>query len=159
MKTKRKNPVSLQESPGGVDTTPVSEWMTRSVVTIKPLDSLRKARGLMAEHRVNQLPVVRNHTLLGIVTDRDLRDAYPSSMQSYRKGIDQFAESYTVQDVMTFNVITVTPDTSLKEAALLLRRHRIGALPVVEGKRLVGILTRSDLLDFLLGKQESLGQT
>ena len=132
----------------------VSQWMTRPVFTVKPLDTLRTARRLMAEHRINQLPVVKNDKLIGIVTDRDLRDAYPSSTQIHRsKGVDEFAESYTVEEVMTFSVISVTPDTSLEEAAALLRGHRIGALPVVEKGKLVGILTRSDILDFLLSER------
>ena len=130
----------------------ISQWMTKPVMTVKPLDSLRAARELMAERRINQLPVVRNNKLVGILTDRDLRDAYPTSMQIYRgKGIDEFADSHTVQEVMTFNVTSVTPDSSLEETVTLLRRHRIGALPVIEGGELVGIITRSDILDFLLG--------
>ena len=135
----------------------VSHWMTRPVVTVKPRDTLRTARRLMAEHRINQLPVVRNDKLVGMVTDRDLRDAYPSSTQLYRsKKVDEFADSHTVEEVMTFNVIGVTPDTPLEEAAALLRRHRIGALPVVEKGKLVGILTRSDLLNFLLSERNKL---
>jgi acetoin utilization protein AcuB len=132
----------------------VREWMTEPVVAVKPRDSLRAARQLMAEHRINQLPVVKDDRLVGIVTDRDLRDAYPSSMEIYRgRGIDRFADSYRVEEVMTFNVISVTPDTSLAEAIGLLRRHRIGALPVVEKGKLVGILARSDILDHLVARR------
>jgi acetoin utilization protein AcuB len=135
----------------------VSHWMARPVVTVKPQDTLRTARRLMAEHRINQLPVVKNDKLIGIVTDRDLRDAYPSSTQIYRsKKVDEFADSYTVKEVMTFNVISVTSDTSLEEAVALLRRHRIGALPVIEKGKLVGIFTRSDVLDFLLSERNKL---
>jgi len=134
-----------------LDKIAVSACMTTSVVVVKPRDSLRAAREIMAEHRINQLPVVKNGKVVGIVTDRDLRDAYPSSMEIYRgKGIDEFADSYTVEEVMTFNVISVAPSTPLSEAIALFRRHRIGALPVVEKDKLVGILTRSDILDHLL---------
>lgn len=132
----------------------VSQWMTKQVFTVKLLDTIRTARQLMAEHRINQLPVVKGDKLVGIVTDRDIRDAYPSSMQSHRgQAVDEFADSHTVEEVMTFNVTSVSPDTSLKEAAALLRRHRIGALPVVEKGKLVGILTRSDVLDSLLSEK------
>jgi acetoin utilization protein AcuB len=129
----------------------VVQWMTTAVVTIKPQATLRQARELMATHRINQLPVVVNHKLVGIVTDRDLRDAYPSSLRLVRgTAIDDFADSYPVAEVMTYHVTAVSPQTSLREAAQCLRRQRFGALPVVEHGTLVGILTRSDLLDALL---------
>lgn len=129
----------------------VSDWMTEPVFTIEVRDTIRTAREFMAEHRINQMPVVANEKLVGIVTDRDLRDAYPTSTMIQRdKDIDSFGEAHTVEEVMTFNVICVRPDTSLREAVSLLRRHRIGALPVVKKGEVVGIITRSDVLDFLL---------
>lgn len=137
----------------------VSQWMTKSVLTVKPHDTLRHARELMAKHRVNQLPVVVNEKLVGIVSDRDIRDAYPSSLKLVRgKDIDDFAEAYTVEEAMTYNVISVTPDTSIREAAQRLRRQRFGALPVVEKGKLVGIITRSDLLDALLATTPITGE-
>lgn len=129
----------------------VARWMTKSVVIVKPQGTLRHARELMAKHRINQLPVVVNDKLVGIVTDRDIRDAYPSSLRLLRgKDIDEFTDSYTVEGVMTYNVVSVSPQTSLREAAQRMRRQRIGALPVVEKGKLVGIITRSDLLDAML---------
>jgi acetoin utilization protein AcuB len=129
----------------------VADWMTETVLAVEIYDSISVARQLMAKHRVNQLPVVDNDRLLGIVTDRDIRDAYPTSMAIGRtKEIDEFAASYTVEEVMTHDVFTVEPDTPLATAVALLRHHRIGSLPVVAGKQLVGIITRSDILDFVL---------
>jgi acetoin utilization protein AcuB len=131
----------------------VSQWMTKSVMTIKPKDTLRHARDRLAKYRINQLPVVVNDKLVGIVTDRDVRDAYPSSLRLfYGKDIDEFGDSHTVEEVMTYNVVAVSPQTSLREAAQRLRRQRFGALPVVENGKLVGIITRSDLLDAMLAK-------
>ncbi len=129
----------------------VSNWMTKSVLTIKPHDTLKQAHELMTKHRVNQLPVVIEDKVVGIVTDRDVRDAYPSSMRLMRgKEIDNFADSYTVEEVMTYNVITLGPDASLREAAQRLRKQRFGAVPIVDHGTLVGIITRSDLLDAAL---------
>jgi acetoin utilization protein AcuB len=131
----------------------VSQWMTKSLITIKPHDTLRQARERMAKHRINQLPVVVNDKLVGIVTDRDLRDAYPSSLRPFRgKDIDEFGDSHLVEEVMTYSVVTVSPQTSLRDAALQLRQQRFGALPVVENGKLVGIITRSDLLDAMLAE-------
>jgi acetoin utilization protein AcuB len=129
----------------------VADWMTESVLAVETYDSIGVARELMAKHRVNQLPVLDNEVVVGIVTDRDLRDAYPTSMDiGDTKKIDEFAARYTVEEVMTHSVFTVEPDTPLRDAVTLLRQHRIGALPVVKDKTLVGIITRSDILDFVL---------
>ena len=129
----------------------VAQWMTKRVLAVETFDSIAVARQLMAKHRVNQLPVVDNDNLVGIVTDRDIRDAYPTSLMIDRtKEIDQFAEKVTVETVMTHDVFIVQPDTPLLTAVALLRRHRIGSLPVIKHKELVGIITRSDILDFVL---------
>ena len=89
--------------------------------------------------------------LVGIVTDRDIRDAYPTSMMINRgKKIDEFAEKITVEEVMSHGVFVVHPETNLQTAVGLLRKHRIGALPVVSYKTVVGIITRSDILDYVL---------
>ena len=132
----------------------VSKWMTKSVVTIKPKDALRHAREHLAKYRINQLPVVINDKLVGIVTDRDVRDAYPSSLRLFHgKDIDEFGDSHTVEEIMTYNVVAISPQTSLREAAQRLRRQRFGALPVVENGKLLGIITRSDLLDAMLAEE------
>jgi acetoin utilization protein AcuB len=134
------------------ETIPVAEWMTEEVLAVEIFDSLNTARQLMAKHRINQLPVTDKDQLVGIVTDRDIRDAYPTSMLIGRaEEIDRFADSYTVEEVMSHSVFTVEPDTPLMTAVRLLRLHRIGSLPVVQNKELVGIITRSDILDFVLG--------
>ena len=129
----------------------VSQWMTKEVLAVEDYDSLGIARRIMAKHRINQLPVVADDKLVGIVTDRDIRDAYPTSILiDHAKNIDRFAESYTVEEVMSFNVMTVQPETPLLTAVKLLRRHRIGSLPVTKKGKLVGIITRSDVLEFIL---------
>jgi acetoin utilization protein AcuB len=129
----------------------VSEWMTESVLAVETFDSIAIARQLMAKHRVNQLPVMDNDNLVGIVTDRDIRDAYPTSLMINRtEEIDRFADKVTVETVMTHDVFIVRPETPLMTAVGLLRRHRIGSLPVIKNKSLVGIITRSDILDFVL---------
>jgi len=139
---------------GGFFTMDVSQWMTKSVVTIKPQDTLRHARERLAKYRINQLPVVVNDKLVGIVTDRDVRYAYPSSLRLFHgKDIEEFGDSHTVEEIMTYNVVTISPQTSLREAARHLRRQRFGALPVVENGKLVGIITRSDLLDAILAEE------
>jgi len=129
----------------------VADWMSSGVLAVEPDDSIAVARQLMAKHRVNQLPVLSHEKLVGLVTDRDIRDAYPTSMMINRgKAIDRFADSVTVEEVMTHDVLVVSPETALATAVGLLRRHRIGSLPVIKGGKIAGIITRSDILDFVL---------
>ncbi|HEX6801863.1 MAG TPA: CBS domain-containing protein [Candidatus Binatia bacterium] len=129
----------------------VAEWMSDGVLAVETFDSIAIARQLMAKHRVNQLPVLENDRLIGIVTDRDIRDAYPTSMMiNQTQAIDEFAEKITVEEVMSRDIFVVRPETPLVQAVNLLRKHRIGSLPVVKGQQLVGIITRSDILDFVL---------
>ncbi|MEO6163371.1 MAG: CBS domain-containing protein [Candidatus Binatia bacterium] len=129
----------------------VADWMSENVLAVDTYDSIAIARQIMAKHRVNQLPVLDNDNLVGIVTDRDIRDAYPTSMMiDQTKAIDSFAEKITVEEVMSHDILIVEPETPLATAVGLLRKHRIGSLPVVKDKTLMGIITRSDILDFVL---------
>jgi acetoin utilization protein AcuB len=131
----------------------IRKWMKHPVHTVKPLDSIQHARELMESHRVNQLPVVVDGRLVGIITDRDLRDAFPSVFDSSVFGRRKprvtatDPKTVTVEAVMTPNVITAGSGDSMADAVRLMRRQRIGALPVVEKDRIVGIVTRSDVLD------------
>jgi acetoin utilization protein AcuB len=131
----------------------ISAWMKHPVVTVKPRDSAQHAREVMEKHRINQLPVITDDRLVGIVTDRDLRDAFPSVFESAPSFRRQRAQHETdpatipVEDVMTRDVLSLAPGAFLADAARIMRRERIGAIPVLDGQRLVGILTRSDVLD------------
>ena len=131
----------------------VRKWMKHPVHSIKPLDSIQHARELMDGYHVNQLPVVVDGRLVGIITDRDLRDAFPSvfaaapSRSQPAIGPTTDPRKVSVETVMTANATTVEPGHSMADAARVMRRQRIGALPVIEGRRVVGILTRSDVLD------------
>lgn len=111
----------------------VRDRMSRKVITVDPQRSVAEAQALLRKHAVRQLPVVREGRLVGIVTDRDLRAAS--------------AAVETVNQVMTGKPMVVGPNAPVDEAARVLRAHKIGALPVVEGKALIGIITASDVLD------------
>ena len=126
--------------------------MKLPVRTVKPHDSVAQARALLAEHRINQLPVVQDQKLVGIVTDRDLRDAPETfAISSRSTGTDTPAilpnpgEIY-VEDVMTVGLVTLSPDDTVEQAAQLMVNDRIGSIPIVEENRLVAMLTRTDVL-------------
>lgn len=130
----------------------VADRMRRSVITIDREASLRRARRVMENHRIRHLPVVEGRHLVGVLTDRDIRQAAPSSVGTLTaREREEFMDCVRVGQVMTRRIITVTPATSIGEAARLIVRYRIGCLPVVDERFLVGILTTSDLLEALAG--------
>lgn len=141
----------------------VRRWMKWPVHSVKPLDSIQHARELMERSRVNQLPVIVGARLVGIITDRDLRDAFPSVFDSplferrKRRAVTTDPGAVVVETVMTPNVRTAAPSDSIADTVRLMRKERIGALPVVEGGRVVGILTRSDILDAFVDLVETEG--
>ncbi len=133
----------------------IAKWMKHPVRSVKPLDSIQHAREVMVEHRINQLPVLANGRLVGVVSDRDLRDAFPSVLVEPTTHPTPDPKQVAVESVMTQNVLTLTPHDSVMAAAGLMRRERIGALPILDGARLVGILARSDLLEALISLESS----
>jgi CBS domain-containing protein len=114
-----------------IDGMAIERWMKRTVVTVQPADSAMHAR-LLEEHRINQLPVVVDDRLVGIVTDRDLRDVFPSLAERLApgRGLAVDPSSVPVADVMSANVLSLPPSATVAEAARLMRRERIGAIPV-----------------------------
>lgn len=127
------------------------ERIQRKPITISPEASFFEARNLIHEKGIRHLPVVdKNNKLVGIVTDRDIRQAAPSdatllSVQelNYLLGKLKVSAFMTPKD----KLITIVPDALIEEAVQLMRDHKIGCLPVVEGAKLFGIFTETDVLD------------
>jgi acetoin utilization protein AcuB len=126
----------------------VEAVMTRSPVTVQPDALVKGAADTMRTRKLRHLPVTdRGGHLVGIVTDRDLRQVIFDPAIQARVGRAVTAlNALTVRDVMTWGVVTVRPETGIREAAWLMREQRIGALPVVRSGRLVGILTERDVM-------------
>ncbi len=128
-------------------------WMSTPAITI-PLDAqISEALALMHEHSIRRLPVVNNRgSLCGIITDGDIRgaDALRPTGED-RVDIATALRHSLVIDVMTLHPIAVTPDTGLRDAALLMLDNKIGGLPVIEEEAVVGIVTESDVFEALVG--------
>jgi acetoin utilization protein AcuB len=126
----------------------VGDRMTRGVATIHSDALVRGAAQMMRTRRIRHLPVVdRSGRLVGIVTDRDLRQViFDPHIQSRAGATADVLGALTVRDIMTWGVITARPETPIAEAARRMHEKKIGALPVVEGERVVGIITESDVL-------------
>jgi len=129
----------------------VSDWMTKKVFTISPDDSLIDAASLLKEKKIKHLPVLKDERIVGILSDRDIKEHYPSKSTS----LDIFEIHYLfakakVRDVVKTKVITTTPDTPIEVAAILMNDHNIGCLPVIEKDRLVGIISDRDIFKSLV---------
>ncbi|HSE92095.1 MAG TPA: CBS domain-containing protein [Methylomirabilota bacterium] len=126
----------------------VKQFMTRSPVTIHPDALVKGAADMMRTRKLRHLPVVdRGGRLIGIVTDRDLRQViFDPAVQARLGRAADALQTLAVRDVMTWGVVTVRPETTVRDAAWLMREQRLGALPVVQAGRLVGILTERDVL-------------
>ncbi len=130
----------------------VREHMTPNPVTVTPDTSVPDALRLMREKKVRRLPVLDGHgRLVGIVSDKDLLHASPSPATTLSVWeIPELLARLKVEKVMAREVITVSEETPLEEAARIMADHRIGGLPVLQGKILVGIITETDLFKVLL---------
>jgi acetoin utilization protein AcuB len=131
--------------------TQLSEIMNRKVVTVDTHASLRQAQRILDRHNIRHLFVMDGKRLVGIVTDRDLRKAAPSSKSPLTASErEEFMDELKVVEVMSRKLIEASPSTAVREAAKVMVREKIGCLPVVDGNALVGIVTEIDLLEILV---------
>ena len=125
----------------------VKHRMTADPVSVAPHDTLADALRLTRERRIRHLPVVEGGVLVGILSDRDLRSAMPSPLEAGDAAAAERVGRTPVSGVMTAEVITAGPYDSVEDAAKLLCRHRIGALPVVDAHGgLLGMISETDVL-------------
>ena len=141
----------------------VGRKMTTDLITVTPDTPLVKARDLLREHNIKQLPVVDEQgNLMGILTDRDIKQAWASpatTLSIYE--LTYVLQKLTVESVMVKDVITIGPDSTVERATKILHSRKIGSLPVVEDGKLVGIITSTDVMEVLLdglGIQEESGR-
>ncbi len=126
----------------------VRDRMTTMVITIEPKTPIFDALALMKEKRIRRLPVLRGRRLVGLVTWTDLMRATPSPATSLSVWeIPYLLMKAPVSEVMARELITIAPGATVEEAAVLMRMHKIGGLPVTDNGQLVGIITESDLFD------------
>jgi len=153
----------------------VKDYMKRKVITVKPTDSIFKVAGLLSKHHISGTPVVNKRKVIGIITETDMVKfmkldlskthaeliAEPHALSvvilalikdqiGVKKHLERMSK-IRVKDFMTKEVVSVSPDESILEAANLLDKNHIDRLPVINKGRLVGIIARCDLIKALLG--------
>ena len=130
----------------------VQHWMTRNPVAVEAETPFLEARVIMKEKHIGHLPVVDQGKLVGVVTDRDIKEAAPSGATT----LDVYELNYLllkmkVRDLIKREPVTIKPSNSVEKAATLMYEHKIGCLPVVDDAgALVGIITGRDLLGVMV---------
>ena len=131
----------------------IKDWMSKSPVTAKPATSIMKAAKLMKENGFGRLPVVDDDgRLVGIVSDRDIKEASPSKATTLdMHELYYLLSEIKVADIMTKTVISIGPEDTVEKAAVLMLRHTVGGMPVIDADRkVVGVITDSDIFKVLV---------
>jgi CBS domain-containing membrane protein len=138
-----------------VDELTVKDVMSTAVETLRRNDKLAVADELMKQGRIRHLPVLdEDGYLCGIVSQRDLfRGAILKALGYAGRAQDLMLRNVVVKEAMTQDLYTVSADTSIKDAARRMVEHKVGCLPVVEGRSLIGILTETDLVNLVAESQ------
>lgn len=125
----------------------VANRMTSNPITVSSATTVADASEMMRKHKFRRLPVVDIGKLVGIITDRDLREVSPSRATSLSIfELNYLLSKMQVKEVMTKNVVTIRADATIEEAALLMYNHKIGGLVVVDGNGAVaGVITETDI--------------
>ncbi|MCM3539910.1 acetoin utilization AcuB family protein [Priestia endophytica] len=126
----------------------VEEIMSRNLITLLPTDKIKQAVVLMNKYHVRHIPVVdKEYTLLGIISDRDIKDAAPSIFAQDRE-FEEFEKP--VHEIMTKNVIVAYPLDFVEEISFTFYENKISCLPIIHKGKLVGIVTKTDILNTLV---------
>ncbi len=138
----------------------VRDWMTPNPVTVGPKTTVPEAHKLMKERDFRRLPVVDEYgRLIGIVTLSDLREAGPSPATTLSIfELNYLLAQLTVDKIMARDVVTVSPNATIRDAANLMLEHEVGALPVMENDKLIGIITESDIFRVIVQQPEAIAQ-
>jgi acetoin utilization protein AcuB len=126
--------------------------MRKDLVTVPPDTSLIQAKDIIADKKIAHLLVVdKDGQLAGIVSDRDLKQSWasPATTLSVHE-LNYILQQLTVETIMRKKIVSISPDTTIERAASIMQENRISALPVIEGEKLVGIITTTDVMEVLL---------
>ena len=131
---------------------PISTIMTKNVIKLNTSDDLTKAETLFKKHHIRHIPVVHGNKIIGMVSYTDLlRISFADAVDDDDEVVDTTVYNmFTVEQVMAKNLVKVSPDTTIKDTAEILASKEFHALPVCEDELLVGIVTTTDLIKYLI---------
>lgn len=132
--------------------TPVSAIMSRDIIALNKTDDLERAELLFKRHKIRHIPVVTGEVIIGMLSYTDLlRISFADAIDESESDVDTLVYNmFTIEQVMAKNIVTVDADTTIKEVAQILSEREFHALPVTEKGCLVGIVTTTDLINYLL---------
>ncbi|WP_103068492.1 CBS domain-containing protein [Aquimarina sediminis] len=132
--------------------TPVSKIMTSDVITLNQTNGLETAEMLFKENNIRHIPVVSGDAIIGMLSYTDLlRISFADAVDESEHDVDTVVyEMFTIEQVMAKNLVSVSSDTTIKEVAEILSKKEFHALPVIDDGQLVGIVTTTDLINYLL---------
>lgn len=134
---------------------PVSDIMTKDLIVLNPAQSLYEAEALFRKHKIRHIPVVESKKLLGILSHSDLLRISFADLTDEEDYVESVVyDMYTIDQVMAKAPITVNADATVKEVAEVLSQQSFHSLPVVENDELVGIVTTTDLINYMLKQFE-----
>ena len=132
---------------------PVSDIMSKCIIQVNITDSLTKAEQLFKTHKIRHIPVVSHNKIVGMLSYTDLLKASFADFSDNDEAIEHTVYNmFSIEQVMTKDVVTIYSYTPIKEAAEILSQNDFRALPVVYEDHLVGIVTTTDLIKYLLSK-------
>ncbi|WP_298317160.1 CBS domain-containing protein [uncultured Aquimarina sp.] len=132
--------------------TPVSRIMTSDVITLNSTNGLETAEMLFKEHKIRHIPVVKGDSIIGMLSYTDLlRISFADAINDNDGDVDTVVyEMFTIEQVMAKNLVSVSSSTTIKEVAEILASREFHALPVIDNGKLAGIVTTTDLINYLL---------
>jgi acetoin utilization protein AcuB len=129
----------------------VEKYMTRDPITIQEDDSIMEALQTLRRRKIRKLPVMKKGKLVGIITSKDMKEGNPSEATSLdMHELNYLLSNRKVGEIMTPNPVTIGPRELVEKAALIMHDRRFESLPVLDGGKLVGIITESDLFRYLI---------
>ncbi|NRD23222.1 CBS domain-containing protein [Winogradskyella litoriviva] len=131
---------------------PISAIMTKDIIALNRDDDLEKAEILFKRHKIRHIPVVKEEVVIGMLSYTDLlRISFADAVDETETEVDTLVYNmFTIDQVMAKNLVTVAPDNTIKEVAEVLAKKEFHALPVVDKGLLVGIVTTTDLINYLI---------
>ena len=131
---------------------PISKIMTRNVVTLDFADTLEHAEAMFKKYKIRHIPVVKGDEIAGMLSYTDLmRISFADAVDEDEHYVDTVVYNmFSIEQVMASNVVTVSSDTTIKEVSEILAQREFHALPVVDNNKLVGIVTTTDLINYLI---------
>lgn len=126
--------------------------MTKDVITLNLSDNLETAEQLFKSNNIRHIPVVNGNAIMGMLSYTDLlRISFADAVDEFEDNVDTVVyDMFTIEQVMAKNLVSVTSSTTIKEVAEVLSKKEFHALPVVDNEKLVGIVTTTDLINYLL---------